>query len=407
MHDLSGTYRFSPTCRIALIAWAVVAGQSAHTFAQAEDHGQQGRMFAKPHLPGANPYKITELDDVELPVALSGFCAVTLRDQYQWLAGTPRFQLVFDGQIYWFLSRRELEIFAASPLEYAPALKGDCIVTFEETGKRVQGRLEHGAVRNGRIYLFQSEEHSSRFRADPSRFEDVDLAFAGNCIVSQVENRREVPGLPETTALVNGMRYQFLGDFQRRLFASNMERYGIKRQLLTPLQGAPVRIESASDNAGVSDPQATRESKSDSAEDSLQPRSAMDGFCPVTFESKGVWVRGSFQYQTEYKGKLYLMAGAKEKREFEDDPEGYVPALGGDCLVTKVDDGTDVPGSVYHATYDKQKEQKLYLFTGAEQLEKFLADPDKYREHLSSQSQEIPALDSPDSPSDEGEATDQ
>ena len=343
-----------------------------------QEAGQPARLFAAPNLSRANPFKISELENVELPVALSGFSAVALRDQQQWHMGSPRYQLVFDGQIYWFSSGRDLEIFAAAPQEYVPVLGGDCIVSFAESGQRLQGQLQHALLHGTRIYLFHDEDVMSQFREHPNRYVNSDLALDGKCVVSKFDNARDVQGLPETTAIVNGLRYQFLGDFQRRQFAANMQQYGIQRRLLMPVKGAPPAKDSQQEKKQKDVEAQAKKLKSGSNNDSLQPAYMMDGYCPVTFQEKGVWVRGSFQFKSEYHNRVYLMAGSKEKERFDADPVAFLPELGGDCLITKVDQGISVPGSVRFAAFD-EKSGKLYLFAGAEQLEKFRANLEEYQ----------------------------
>ncbi|MCH8855255.1 MAG: hypothetical protein IIA03_03190, partial [Proteobacteria bacterium] len=67
-----------------------------------------------------------------------------------------------------------------------------------------------------------------------------DLAHAGKCLVSQVDQGRDVTGLPETVAVVNGLRYHFAGAYQRGLFAANMAHYGVRRELLHAKGDRPV-----------------------------------------------------------------------------------------------------------------------------------------------------------------------
>ena len=375
MYVRSPVFRRQPSSVILLSLSLFALLQPICAPAWSQQDNQSARTFAKPNLAGSNPFTVSELEDLELPVALSGFSAVVLHDQQQWRMGSPTLQLVFDGQIYWFTSARELEMFAAAPLEYAPALGGDCIVTFAETGERVQGQLQHGLQHGGRIYLFHNDVTLRQFNENPTQYANDDLALDGNCIVSKFEDGRDVQGLPETTAMVNGLRYQFLGDYQRRQFAANMEHYGIQRRLLIPTKGAPMRKLPTTDKNQKTAKKETK--KQIPGEESLQPTSMMDGYCPVTFFTRGVWVRGSFQFKVEYEGKMYLTASANDKEQFEAEPTSYLPVLGGDCLVTKVDTGTNVPGSVHYAAYDKDQ-GRLYLFAGLEQRDTFNANRQKY-----------------------------
>jgi YHS domain-containing protein len=103
----------------------------------------------------------------------------------------------------------------------------------------------------------------------------------------------------------------------------------------------------------------------------------MEGYCPVSIQEQGIWVRGSYQNLVKYEGRKYLLAGEKEKQLFLEDTQRYVPALGGDCIVSLTDDGKLVPGSVYHTLIF---EGKLYLFAGSDQEQAFHAEPTNYVE---------------------------
>ena len=164
--------------------------------------GDTGRLFAQPDLGRENPFAPSKRNNVELPVSIAGFSAVALRDQQQWLPGSPRIQLVFDGQIYWFSDERDRDIFAANPQEYAPVLGGDCVVTYAHTGKRTLGKLEYGLVHARRIYFFSGEAERDQFRSRPQKYANSDLAYEGKCLVSRVDQGLDIVGQPATAAVV-------------------------------------------------------------------------------------------------------------------------------------------------------------------------------------------------------------
>lgn len=359
---------------------------------------QQGRLFATTDLVKGKPYLPSDLRGMELPVALGGFSAVALRDHQAWLPGTQKNQLVFDGQIYWFAGDRDRDIFAAAPQKYAPVLGGDCVVTFVNTGERTMGKLEYGMVHARRNYFFASSDEREQFRKDPSRYADGDLALGGKCIVSRVNQDREVIGLPETVAIVNGLRYHFAGAYERKLFAGQMAHFGVRRELLHAEEDRPVhslkpkvavarpkiRKKRANQHEGATPlPKRTKEQ----AEDHIY---VMEGYCPVSIREKAVWTRGSYRNLVRHHGRKYLLSGEEEKQMFLDHPERYVPVLGGDCIVSLVDEGKMLPGGVYHSVI---VEGKLYLFAGPEQERIFKANPTKYVESVAAE--EEPAEDEP------------
>lgn len=339
--------------------------------------GMQDRLYAEPDLSGANPFMPSEYQNVQLPVAMGGFSVVALRDQQQWVPGKSQWQLIFDGQIYWFAEPRERDIFAAAPHDYSPALGGDCVVTYVDTGQRAPGKLEFGLIHAQRLFFFAGESERQQFRANPTYYAAGDLANGGRCLVSQIDEGKSIAGMPETVAIVNGLRYHFGGAHERRLFGADPSHYGVQRMLVS----APDQqtLQSAAPLAVNSDSQGTDKAASPRSKEDLEEPDdqhyAMEGYCPVSIQEQGVWVRGRYQNHADYEGKRYLLAGDKEKKLFLEDPERYAPVEGGDCVVTKAEEGKLTPGSVYHSLIF---EGRLYLFAGPEQVQAFKADPTKY-----------------------------
>ncbi len=333
----------------------------------------QERLFASPNFENGNRFAPSQFDDVELPVALGGFCPITLRDKHQWFPGRQQLLVVFDGQIYWFASERERAIFAASPTDYAPVLGGDCAVTLAETGERELGKLEFAVEHAGRLYMFTSEQRRQQFQSNPDAYTRSDLANDGFCLVSEVEEERQIAGMPETTVMVDGLRYMFAGDFQRRKFAADIRRYGVERHLKIRSPDAQ-QFSAQSESGFTSDAEPLDEAP---AETEPEMTFVMDGYCPVTLQQRNIWVRGRSQYRFKYEGKIYLLAGDAEKNRFMISPEKFAPALGGDCVVSKIDDSLQVPGSVDYAVFHQQS-SRMFLFAGPDQKAAFTENPERY-----------------------------
>jgi YHS domain-containing protein len=378
-----------------VLSAATFAGGFA-TAARAQD-----RLYATPMLTGAYPFLPSEISQRRLPVALRGFSAVALRDQRQWLPGEPQWQLVFDGQLYWFAGPRDRNIFAAAPHEYAPVLAGDCIVTYVDAAQRTPGRLEYGLIHRGRMYFFAGEDERARFQADPALYTDGDLANGGRCLVSQVDQHKSIIGLPATVAIVNGLRYLFAGDYQRRQFAADPAYYGVQRILAdAPEETASPRVNEDRNTRG-STQTAGPQSSADNLEDADDQDYAMEGYCPVSIHEQGAWRRGSFQNHVDHEGHRYVFAGENERKLFLDDPQKYVPVLAGNCIVSKLDKGNAVRGSVYHSLI---YEGRLYLFAGPDEVKSFKADPRRYVEPAApAEAGEFPITD----PTDESTPTDE
>jgi YHS domain-containing protein len=328
-------------------------------------------------------------------LALEGFCAVTLRDRQQWQPGDAALALQFDGRQYWFAGRRELEIFAAAPMVYAPVLGGDCIVSFAETSERIPGRPEFGVTFGGRVYFFATAARRDEFMAAPARFTNADLADGGQCLVTRVDKRRDVAGLPETAVLVGGLRRLFAGAYERSLYFQNPERYNAASAAPdTPLPSDPAYAPSAVANDASPAPSATAlldagsrgasptgkvtDEPAAARDDSVMPDAVMGGYCPVTIRMKGQWVRGRYDDVAQVEDLLFLTAGREAREAFLADPAQYIPALGGMCVVSFADRGETVRGSVFHASLYPERRGRLFLFADEEAKATFDAGPERY-----------------------------
>lgn len=367
-------YRLTPPLRLAARTVQEVANLAT----------DQSEAF-RPRQPGKKP----------TVVAVEGFCLVTLRDQQQWVKGSPKIGAIRGDKRYLFSSERALAIFAAAPEQYLPVLDGDCIVTFAETGKRESGQLPWGLLHGRRLFFFAGPEELERFKENPEHYVDADLINGGHCIVCKTDEHRVVSGLPETVVSVAGMRYFFASAHHRRLFQSRPEHY-IGEE--TPVSDAQIAIDlSASQDAlaeapkfgdtdsqastsplkSASDKKGKKAKKSGDREQSAEQgeQRAMAGYCPVTIRTQGLWQRGKSKFKSTYDGRVYSLTGPEEQSAFKANPREYIPVLGGDSVVSWVDDYERVQGSVFHAvTYNG----RLYLFADAEQKNTFSANPELY-----------------------------
>ena len=187
-------------------------------------------MLAEPKSGEANPYRPSFRSNVRLPLVAAGFSVVALRDQQQWVRGNNAYQAIFDGQLYWFANQRDKDIFIAAPEKYAPILGGDCIVTFAESEERIPGDPRYGIVHQGRIYLFADDTNRTKFQENAAHYASADIANQGHCIVSQMDQQKQIKGFPQTVATYGGMRYFFTGTHQRTRFGRDPVAYGAKRR---------------------------------------------------------------------------------------------------------------------------------------------------------------------------------
>lgn len=378
--------------------------------------GAGQRLYAEPIFAGANPFLFGSRTRLKLPVAAEGYSVVALRDQQKWQDGKSFYQAIFDGQLYWFATQREKDIFSAAPDKYAPVLGGDCIVSFAETANRIHGDPRFGVVHRSRIYFFASAQEQERFKQNAKRYAQVDLGNEGNCLVSEIDQQKRIQGLPATIAVVGGLRYYFAGAHQRAIFGAAPSRYGVKLSNLAQ----HVDSSAAEGNASLRpmSPTGSRDARSKIVSEKSTKKSqalanakpltdganqdetgdmpadieaipagklAMEGYCPVSIRELGVWVQGNLKFQVKHAGKIYLLAGKSQQEKFQKTPQPYLPALGGDCLVTLIDEGQHVSGSVFHAIIIKDN-NKIYLFVGPEEQRAFKANRHAYIKAIETES---------------------
>ena len=311
------------------------------------------------------------------PVAADGYSVVAIRNHRKWVESDRRLGLVFDEREYYFATERERQIFAAAPDDYAPALSGDCLVAYARTGWRVPGKIEYGVVSRGRIFFFASGENRDEFRRDPGRYLDADLVDGGQCPVSRIDDGRSVAGLAATTTVYHGLRYRFAGVPQRRAFLAGPAKYA---RAAEPASAAGAAASGSSTQIGgpvttlVKNP-AGGDGQSDQRRKLVESSAGLDGYCPVSILTRGIWVRGRYEHRVEVGSLILVTAGAEEQQIFARNPARYVPVLEGDCPVSFVDEGKRVRGDIYHAV---EYEGRLYMFADRKHKEAFDADPKKY-----------------------------
>ncbi len=122
------------------------------------------------------------------PLALDGYCAVSLAEKERWVRGNPRFGVIHEGRTYLFAGPDEARRFYNDPDRYAPVASGNDVVLLAERGQQVPGRREHGAWYEGRVYLFADEDSYARFAADPGRYAARFLSPSGGA--SSAEQRQ-------------------------------------------------------------------------------------------------------------------------------------------------------------------------------------------------------------------------
>ena len=210
--------------------------------------GSRSAPPSRPRVKTAPPAGSGQRAQKQPPLALEGFCAVSILDMRKWVKGVPAHQVVYDGRTYRFANQKGKGMFQANPAKYVPALGGDCVVALVKKGKRVPGSIHHASFHEGRLFLFSIADAHKMFRAKPATYARADLALGGKCPVCRVNMGRDVPGKPAIAALHKGLRYLFPAAEQRKEFLSNSKKYvSATRQ---PTSGSSTRPPERSGSGG-------------------------------------------------------------------------------------------------------------------------------------------------------------
>jgi YHS domain-containing protein/thiol-disulfide isomerase/thioredoxin len=113
---------------------------------------------------------VSKLPPGSPPLAFEGYCPVTMRNQWKWVAGDFRYGVVHRGHTYWFAGPEEQKQFWADPDRYTPALSGMDPVFALDHQQQVPGKREHSLDYDGMFYMFASEATLQQFTANPQRY---------------------------------------------------------------------------------------------------------------------------------------------------------------------------------------------------------------------------------------------
>ena len=104
------------------------------------------------------------------PLGFDGYCPVSMRNQWKWVPGDPRWGIVHRGRTYWFASENEQQQFWSDPDRYSPALSGMDPVMAMDHQQQVPGKREHSIDYDNLFYMFCSEATLQQFTANPERY---------------------------------------------------------------------------------------------------------------------------------------------------------------------------------------------------------------------------------------------
>lgn len=157
------------------------------------------------YMPSASPNALGVGPRRNPPLALDGYCAVSLTEKERWVRGNPRFGVIHEGRTYLFAGPDEARRFYDTPDRYAPVASGNDVVLLTERGDRVPGRREYGAWYEGRIYLFSNEDSYNKFASDPRRYADHSSSVTGAALAPRGDTSQASEGTgPATGARASG-----------------------------------------------------------------------------------------------------------------------------------------------------------------------------------------------------------
>lgn len=182
--DATSTARASAGAYDPRSAWSAAGSEHASGYASAvppeaspsgyspsQPAWQENRFFAAPAVAEpaqpAAPQAAPARGASSTPLAMDGFCPVTLAEQERWVKGDSRWGAVHRGRTYLFLSQQHQHRFLTDPDRFSPVLSGYDPVRYIDRGELVPGQRRHGMWFRGKIYLFADEESLNRFSATP------------------------------------------------------------------------------------------------------------------------------------------------------------------------------------------------------------------------------------------------
>ena len=87
------------------------------------------------------------------------------------------------------------------------------------------------------------------------------------------------------------------------------------------------------------------------------------------------WTYGDRRWGAIHMGRTYLFSGVEEQQKFLANPNAYAPALSGNDVVAHFDEGKSIPGQRKYGIFFNQR---AYLFASQEARDKFTQNADRY-----------------------------
>jgi len=114
---------------------------------------------------------------------------------------------------------------------------------------------------------------------------------------------------------------------------------------------------------------------------------ALDGFCPVELVENKTWKLGDVRWGANHRGRTYLFSGPEQQQRFLQDPDRYSPVASGMDVVLAITREQVVPGRREYGVFCANR---VFLFAGEESLAAFSKEPEKYLQQIESLNQSPP-----------------
>lgn len=109
------------------------------------------------------------------------------------------------------------------------------------------------------------------------------------------------------------------------------------------------------------------------------PPVGLDGFCPVSIQQAGKWIKGDRQFGAVHRGRTYLFVSVQEQEKFLADPDAFSPILSGVDPVIFAESGKLVEGKrSLGVALPVGGRSEMYLFATAESRDRFEKNPKQY-----------------------------
>jgi YHS domain-containing protein len=290
------------------------------------------------------------------PIALDGYCPVTLVENRMWQKGKMLHSATHYGRLFFFASANARETFLKDPDRFAPEMLGMDVVQLAEQERWTPGKREFGVFYRDQIWLFTNEGSLRKFEESPETYMAVSMAVdekqdaEASAKHSTPDKCEDLPSVtaeesPADDSAAREKKYRY-GEVSEGYAGGSPEK-GADAQ-----SGASLFAVVIFPEPGPNDAPPPKLAPG-------QPQPALDGFSPVTLVELQKWRAGDPRYVAAHRGRVYFCASEFERQAFLKDPDRYAIANDGLDLVEQIDHQRERPGKREFAAYWNQQ---LFLF---------------------------------------------